>query len=473
MPESLQFPSSMGQEDALLWALERDPGLRSTAAAVTLLDRAPQRRRLVAALEAAACAVPRLRQRVVELPAMISPPVWAEDPHFDLSYHLRFVRAPGDGSLEELLPLAAALVMQGFDRSRPLWEFLVVEDLEGGRAALIQKLHHAVTDGVAGVMLMQRVYETSADPVPSSRVPREPIRATPRGILRLSAEALWRRLSEAPDLARQRASGAMEIARHPLESMRETSEALGSLAPMFSPALRPTSPLMQDRSTRYRFETLRMPLADLKAAAHAAGCKLNDAYLAGLTGGWQRYHARHATSIDLLRAMIPLDLRGSQSGSIMGNSLSLARFSLPTQDADPSRRMQRIREIIGSQGRRPPAAYIEAVAGLLNLLPPALLTTIFGTMARSVDFIASCVPGPPDLLYLAGSTVEAILPFGPTGGAAANFTLFSYAGEAAVTINADPAAVPDAHVLRDCMHESFQEVMGLARPPAAHSVRSG
>jgi hypothetical protein len=93
-------------------------------------------------------------------------------------------------------------------------------------------------------------------------------------------------------------------------------------------------------------------------------------------------------------------------------------------------------------------------------------------MARSVDFIASCVPGPPDPLYLAGSAVETILPFGPTGGSAANFTLFSYAGEAAVSINADPAAVPDPHVLRDCMHESFEEVIGLSHAPSAYPVRN-
>jgi WS/DGAT/MGAT family acyltransferase len=408
--------------------------------------------------------------------------VWAEDPHFDLDYHLRWVRGPRGGSLEALLQLSAALAMQGFDRARPLWEFVVVEDFDGERAALIQKLHHAVTDGVGGMLLMQRVYDQTADPAPTKDVPPLAERPTARpredGMLRLAAEAVTRRLVNAPGLARQRVSNAVHLARHPLETLRETSEAFRSLAPMFTPALRPVSPLMQARSTRYRFEVLRMPLSELKSAAHSAGCKLNDAYLCGITGGWRRYHAHHGASVESLRAMIPMDLRGSDSGTVAGNRLSLARFSLPIQDEDAGQRMRRIREILGGQRKRPPAAWVETTAGLLNLLPAAVFTATFGIMARSIDFIASCVLGPREPLYVAGARVEAILPFGPTAGAAANFTLFSYAGEVAVTINVDTASVPDPHRLRDCMTESFDEVLKLGRVtgpslvPAASQLRN-
>ena len=283
------------------------------------------------------------------------------------------------------------------------------------------------------------------------------------GMLRLAAEAVTRRLVNAPGVARQRVSNAVNLARHPLKTLRETSEAFRSLAPMFTPALRPVSPLMQARSTRYRFEVLRMPLSELKSAAHSAGCKLNDAYLCGITGGWKRYHAHHDASVESLRAMIPMDLRGSDSGTVAGNRLSLARFSLPIQDEDAGQRMRRIREILGGQRQRPPAAWVETTAGILNLLPAAVFTATFGIMARSIDFIASCVLGPREPLYVAGARVEAILPFGPTAGAAANFTLFSHAGEVVVTINVDPASVPDPQRLRDCMTESFDEVLKLGR----------
>lgn len=165
----------MSSADALFWRLETDPLLRSTASAIALLDRAPDRELLREKLQRATRAVPRLRQRVVASPLRYATPVWETDPYFDLDYHLRWVRAPGDRSLRAVQDLAVPLAMQGFDRTRPLWEFTVVEDLQDGHAAVIQKMHHAVTDGAAGVMLMQRIYDLQ----PDAPLPDEPLRDLP------------------------------------------------------------------------------------------------------------------------------------------------------------------------------------------------------------------------------------------------------------------------------------------------------
>jgi WS/DGAT/MGAT family acyltransferase len=465
MSEEIRFPHRLGNQDALMWSVESDPVLRSTAAAVSLLDRAPNRERLTEKLERATRSVPRLRQRVVTPAVGLGRPSWSEDPNFDLDYHLRWVRAPRDGSLRPLLDLAAAIAMQGFDRTRPLWEFTVVEGLAGGGAAIIQKLHHCVTDGAGGILLMQRVYDIEREaPLPSESP------ATPAddagdpgwsGSLRSGGGALLRGLVAAPGAATRGAARVLDAATHPLRTARGAADDVASLAHLLTPALSPLSPIMRRRSTNYRFATLRVPLASLKAAAHGADCKLNDAFLAALAGGWRRYHERHGAEVKALRVSMPIDLRGAGGDRVAGNRMMLARFPVPLAERDPARRMRAIRDLVATERAQSALLYVDAAAGVLRHLPDALLAQVFGAVARGVDFVGACVPGLPIPLYTAGARVETLYTFGPPAGTAANLTLFSYLGQALVAINADPAAVPDPDVLCESMREGFDEVLKL------------
>ena len=462
MAEPLRFPRTMGNTDALLWAMERDPVLRATTAAVTLLAEAPDRELLIEKLRRASLEIPRLRQRVVELPAWLSTPVWVRDPDFDLDYHVRWVRAPRDGSLRALLDLAASLAMQGFDRIRPLWEIVVVEDLADGRAALVQKLHHSVADGIAGLMLMQRVYDTAADAPLRQAESAEPAAGNDSAV-RLGLEAIARRVARQPGEVRARAGRLLAAARSPVQWTRDTLAEAASMLPLLTPALEAMSPLMQRRSTRFRFESLCVPVDELQAAARAAQCKLNDAFLAALAGGWRLYHERHDVEVERLRVLVPINLRGAGGArAAAGNRLSLARIPIPIREPDPRRRMREIHELVARERARPAATWMEPIAALLNQLPSGLLTLALGSLSRSTDFVASCVPGPADPLYVAGARVDTLFAFGPPAGAAANLTLFRYVDEAAITINADAAAVPDSGVLAECMRDGFNEVTKLA-----------
>ncbi len=457
MSELLSFPQCMGNQDALMWCVEADPVLRATTAAVTLLERAPDRSVLRARLERAVRDLPRLRQRVVELPRAISTPLWAEDPHFELDQHLRFVRAARGDGLQGVLEQAAHLAMQGFDRARPLWEFVVVEDLEDGRAAVIQKLHHAVTDGVGGLLLMQRVYDRGPDQ-PFALPPTPPLGAEPTP-LEVSAESLLRSAGAPLRWLRSGIAGLPGLAADPAGRLRAAAAAASSLVHVLSPGTAPLSPLMRGRSTRYRFEILSVPVASLKAAAHGAGCKLNDAFLASVAGGFRRYHERHGVRASELRASVPINLRGPGADGAAGNRMLPARLRVPLRERDPRRRMRRIRRLVGAEREQPALGWIEELAGASRLLPAFLVTELVGRAARHVDFVAACVPGLPVELWMAGARVEALHTFGPTAGTAANVTLFSYLGRGDVTLNADPAAVPDADVLLDCLREGFDEVL--------------
>src|SRR3954470_20098430 len=155
----MRFEHRMSDSDALMWSIEKDPMLRSTITAVAVLDQAPDRDRLRDLVDRGTRLVPRMRQRVRSNPLSIAPPRWEVDPNFDLDFHLRFVGAGGDRTVRSVLDLAEPIAMQGFDRARPLWEITVIDGLEDEHAALIMKVHHAITDGVGAVKIALVMFE--------------------------------------------------------------------------------------------------------------------------------------------------------------------------------------------------------------------------------------------------------------------------------------------------------------------------
>src|SRR5262245_8867288 len=173
MADDMRFEHRMSDADALMWTIEKDPLLRSTITSVVVLDRSPDQARLEDVVDRATRLVPRLRQRVVSSPYSVAPPRWEVDPNFDLDFHLRWLRAPNEGRLRDVLDVAEPIAMQGFDRARPLWEFDVVEGLADGKAAVILKIHHAIPDGVGGVKLAMHLFDLDREgsdrgPVPSA-----------------------------------------------------------------------------------------------------------------------------------------------------------------------------------------------------------------------------------------------------------------------------------------------------------------
>ena len=150
--------------ESVMWELERDPQLSSAFANLTMFDRPPDRERLRRKMARATLAVPRLRQRVVTSANPLERPRWVDDPDFDLDRHLRWTTLGGDGDLRELHELAATLSGQPFDRERPLWEFVTIEGLRGGKAAMLQRLHHTITDGEGGIRLSVQFLDFERDP---------------------------------------------------------------------------------------------------------------------------------------------------------------------------------------------------------------------------------------------------------------------------------------------------------------------
>ncbi|MGI9589819.1 MAG: wax ester/triacylglycerol synthase family O-acyltransferase [Myxococcota bacterium] len=464
----MRFEDRMSDADALMWHLEADPILRSTILSTWVLDRLPDVSRFEAKAERATRLIPRLRQRVVVDPLGLAPPKWEDDPSFDLRFHVRRSALPGEGSLRDLLDLAEPIAMQAFDKDRPLWELHLIEGLEGGRCAVLMKLHHAISDGVGLVKMTECMVERGPDDDFSAapiEVEEAPAPAAEPGLWDRLGDALAHRLRSRADRARRITAGLARNAGaallHPIDTAGEIGRTVASAGRILAPASEPLSPIMRERSTAVRFHYLPIPLDELKRAGKAAGGTVNDAFVAGVAGGLARYHAAHGKLVEALRMLMPVNVRGGERADHAGNQFAPARFEVPVGLENPAKRIRAIGKLCRAQRDEPALPWIEEITGVVGALPPALTVGLFGAMQKATDFTTSNVPGPRRTTWMSGARIVGFMPFGPLAGAAVNVSVFSYDGVMHVGINTDPAAVKDPALLQECLQKGFDEVLAV------------
>ncbi len=467
-----KIDSRMGVFDAVMWGVETDPQLRSVITLVVLLDKKPDRKVLKDRLTEMTLRVPALRRRVVGNPASLVPPRW-ESTDFDFDYHVQFRRAPGARDEKAVLGIAEHMAEQDFDRARPLWEMYVVEGMEEGKAALIMKIHHAITDGVGGMAMAASLFDLSDDPssrpdmaLPEPEPEEEPASLADRisGGVEYSAKTVVEQAKAVAGKGKNIAAGAVG---DPMSTVKGGVDFTQSAARMLAPASTPLSPVMRGRSLGVHFAILTLPLESLKQAGKRNRGTLNDAFMALVAGGIARYHARHGVSLDeapVVRVNMPVNLRPKGDAATAGNRWVPARFPLPLGPADPKARIRELSPLL-KQARTEPALEIsEPIFRLLTSLPRPATTALAGGMMKGTDVAATNVPGPPIPVFVAGARVEALVPFAPKGGAAMNVALMTYAGTAQLGINLDTAAIYDADVMIECLAETVEEFKALGGP---------
>ena len=266
----------MSDSDALMWHIEKDPLLRSTITVVWWLDAAPDRDRLEDKIERATRQIPRLRQRVVSNPYSIAPPRWEVDPHFDRKFHVRWLDAPAGGGVRSVLDCAEPIAMQGVDRARPLWELYVVGGLAGGRAALVLKLHHSLSDGVGLVRMTAALVEHSREPEPTPG----PLPALPAGRVLTQPERVVDALGHS--------GSSLGRARAPRRAPRDSAfpwACVPSTPPRSGRLLRPAPHSAPSASARTACSAHRARGSPEGGGPARAARKANDAFVAGVAGG--------------------------------------------------------------------------------------------------------------------------------------------------------------------------------------------
>jgi diacylglycerol O-acyltransferase len=463
----------MSQAEAVMWTVEKDPALRSDFTNITLLDRVPDEDRLRAKVADAIVDIPRLGQRVVSAPLRLAPPQWQTDPTLDLAYHLRRISAPPPGGTRELLDLAALLSAAPLDRSRPLWEFTLVEGLEGGRAALLQRMHHTITDGVGGLKLSLSLVDFEAappeQPEPSEHAGRPgPTAVGPTGqrpsTLGIVTDALSFALARDRELIGHGLGAVAGLLAHPTSVPRRAGEGIrlaGSIRRQVLVTQAARSPLLGARSLGRRFEVFSVPLDETHRAAKALGGSLNDCYVTGVAGALGLYHERLGRPASELRMAMPVSTR--EHADAAANRFAPSRVMVPVTPDDLAARFATVHERLAGVRDEPALAAADSLAEVLTLLPTAVLVTATRSQARTIDFATSNLRGSPVDLFVGGARIVANYPMGPRAGCALNVTMLSYCGELHMGLNIDPAAVTEPETLLDCFAESFASLLEAGR----------
>lgn len=448
----------MSDSEGVMWRLEKDPYLTSSFATVSILDHPPDFDRLRARMDRATAAVPRLRWRVQPAPVNLSPPTWVDDPDFELDGHLRRIALPRPGSLRQLLDLATLITLDPFERTRPLWQFTVIEGLRGGKAALIQKLHHSITDGEGGVQMALQYLDMAPDapsPEPIARfaadvigpppapTTAETVRDLVAGSLRLPL-GIVRQVKELladPAAIPAATSAAVDTLRSTVSQLSEVDQA--------------RSPLWRPRSLRRRLEVVRAPFTETKDAARRLGGSLNTAFVTAAAEAAARYHIELGEPVDQLRASMAVSTRTESAGA---NAFSLVRMLVPTADMPIADRFAAINEIATAARSTGASTSLDAISAVAAALPTSLITRLVRQQTQSIDFATSNVRGSPVPVYVAGARLLENYPIGPLLGVAFNLTLLSYAGSLDMGLNVDAAAVADPERLAKLLDRAFTDL---------------
>jgi diacylglycerol O-acyltransferase / wax synthase len=448
----------MSDAEGLMWRLEKDPYLTSTFATVSVLDRPPDFDRLRARMDRARVAVPRLGWRVQPAPVNLSAPMWVDDPEFDIDLHVRRLALPEPGSMRQLLDLATLITLDPFERTRPLWQFIVIEGLSRGRAALVQKMHHTITDGEGGVQMALQYLDfarDAPDPEPAAAEPADEVGPPPPPT---TAEAL-----------RDLIVGGF---RFPLSVVRQVKELLADPASIptagtaavdtirgvvtqLSDVEQARSPLWRERSLRRRAEVARAPFAETKEAARRLGGSLNTAFITAATEAASRYHIELGEPVEQLRASMAVSTRTESSGA---NAFSLARMMVPTGEMPIAERFAAINAITTAAREQGTSASLEVLATVAAALPTTLITRLARQQTQTVDFATSNVRGSPVPVFIGGAQLLENYPIGPLLGVAFNVTMLSYDGSLDMGINVDTAAVAEPDRLAKLLERAFTDL---------------
>jgi WS/DGAT/MGAT family acyltransferase len=400
-------------------------------------------------------------------------PVWTDDPHFNPRYHIRHTALPRPADDAALKQLAGRLFSQRLDRSKPLWEFWLVQHMAGGRFALIAKTHHALVDGVSGVDITTVLFDTAPEPVPTSRPP-VPWTARPLpGSAKLLGEALLERTTVPGEMTR----GARALLRAPRRAAIQLKDGLVSigattLAGINAPA--PPSPFNVDIGPHRRYTFLDGDLAQFKAIKDALGGTLNDVVLASVSLALGRYLRAqgHDTEGLVLKAMVPVSVRADSQRGALGNQVAAMWAPLPVGVENPVDCLRQISADMQNLKESGQAVGAQVLTNLAGFAPPTILSQAARLQARQRFFnlVVTNVPGPQFPLYVLGRRLEVLYPVVPLAQRQAlGIAVMSYDGHLGFGLLADYDALPG---LEGLMRDLRLAIAALARAAGVPAKRS-
>jgi WS/DGAT/MGAT family acyltransferase len=411
--------------------------------------------------------VPKLRRRVRFPVGALAAPVWVDDPDFDVTFHVRHVALPAPGSERELIDLCAELMAVPLDRARPLWEMWFVEGLDGGRVALVEKVHHALADGLASVELATVLLDVERHPVLHHPARPWHPRRPPATATVVVGSAAHRAVC-----ALRAGAAAVGALRDPAASARRGAQLVQALGTFATPAtIAPRSALNVPVTQGRRLALVRQPLEPVRLVAHRLGVTINDVVLTAVTGGLRAHLALLGRIEDdaSLRALVPV---GADHGGDhrLGNEVSALVVPLPVGIDDPVTRLRAVADAVGMRKGHHQALLAQWLLGALEPVPPGLLAPLAPLVHRQrlCNLVVTNVPGPQFPLYALGARMLEVFPLLPlAGNLGIGVAVFSYDGQLTLGIVADRDRVPSLDALVGGIGGCFAALEAVAAPVAA------
>jgi WS/DGAT/MGAT family acyltransferase len=411
--------------------------------------------------------LPRYRQKVVPVPYNVAHPTWEFDPNFNIRNHVFEAKVKAPGSIDQLRELSEEIQRAMLDRSKPLWEMYLVNGLEGGRSALIAKVHHAMVDGVSGIDLIKIIMSITPDPAP---VPVPAIEPPP----------------PPPDDTRRLIDGILDNAQEGMKSLLEFQSNLLNLAQSWlklpaqslvpppsnnlTSLVSPVSLLPFNRANSGRLKNAwsEFSFAEARAIRGVLGGTVNDVVLTALSGAIIKYLELHRqkTTGRTLRVMVPVSMRKEDQRGALGNLVSVLPVEIPLDLADHVERYNFINKKTGSLKGAKVAEGLNVFSALLGTVP-ASLQAVIGSIATTqvpvFNIVSTNVPGPQIPLYVLGRRMVAYYPFVPVGFAVGvSCAIVSYDQKLYFGITSDEQAMPDLQKLKEFLDQSFAELRSVA-----------
>jgi diacylglycerol O-acyltransferase / wax synthase len=407
----------------------------------------------------------RHRQKVRFVPLDVARPVWVDDPHFNLDYHLRRTALPAPGDAEQLARLVGRLMSQQLDRAKPLWELWVVEGLADGTWAQVNKVHHSMVDGLAAIDMTTLILDRSPErvvPPPDTWQPMpEPSR------LKLIASAVGSQLRDSADSARW-AAAALTHPRQIAAQIGETAKGTASLAGLGRPGTATT--LTGPTGPHRRWMRSLASIEDVKAVRRAFGGTVNDVVLALVTRGFRDLLLSRGESVEgvRLRAQVPVSIRrAGEAGS--GNRVGSMFAELPVGTVDPVERLRAISKQVAHLKDSAQAVAGDDLISLSGLAPPMLVAPVLRIATRlpqhSIATVITNLPGPLVPLYALGRQMLHMYPYVPLGGhVRVGVAVISYIGVLHFGFTGDYDTTADLDVVRHGVVAGLPELLEVIPP---------
>ena len=404
----------------------------------------------------------RFRQRAVLVPGMA---FWQADPHFAIAHHLVRAKLPGRAGRAELQSFVSRLASTPLDPARPMWQFHLVDNFEGG-SALVVRIHHCYADGIALVRVMLSMTDASpAGPPAMPFTARPRLVAEPEDALGQLLAPISGAMSTAKKIAATLIDKGAAMWADPAQAVAVAGQGTALTAEIAKLALMP-----QDSPTRFKGKpgvgkrvawTAPLPLDEIKTIGKALGASVNDVLLSCVAGAMRAYlQAKGEPVADvMIRALVPVNLRPMERAYKLGNQFGLVFLDLPVGIANPVERLYAVRANMSAlKGSFQPVLALGLLAAM-GSGPKALQEVLLQALARNATGVMTNVPGPQMPLYLAGAGIDSLMFWVPqSGDIAMGVSIISYNGTVQFGLITDRRLCPDPDHVSDQFGPQFEQL---------------